>query len=206
MLFVLTGDVQTGKTRWLEKLVDNLQRAGVQPCGALAPGAWADRRDDPTSYPHADANGFEKLGIDNVLLPSGERIAFARRADLAESEGTYDPTSQSSKAKMMWHISDDAINRVSEHFASLRATDGDTPSRFLVIDELGRLELERGEGLTEAIAILEDGPTPTMQHALVVVREMLLPHMEGRFATWGETVHVYPDDESHALILENVAR
>ena len=191
MLFVLTGKVQTGKTRWLQELVADLQRSGVEPCGALAPGVWADRRDDIASYPHADANGFEKLGIDNVLLPSDERIAFARRADLAESEGTYDP----------------AIDCVNAHFASLRAAGGssDSPTRFLVIDELGRLELERGEGLTEAIAMLEDGPAPTMPHALVVVREMLLPHLEGRFASWGETVHVHPDAQAKALILESVS-
>lgn len=204
MLFVLTGNVQTGKTRWLETLVSDLLRAGVQPCGVLAPGVWIDRRDDLASYPHADANGFEKLGIDNVLLPEGERIAFARRTDLAENEGTYDPNSQSGKAKLGWHISDDALERVNGHFASLRMASGESTLRFLVIDELGRLELERGEGLTETIAILEDGPAPTMPHALVVVREMLLPYMEGRFERWGETVHVQPDAESKALILKGV--
>lgn len=207
MLFVLTGGVQTGKTRWLEELLANLQRAGIEPCGMLAPGVWADRRNDPAVFPHADANGFEKLGIDNVLLPSGERIAFARRADLAASEGSYDPQSQSGKAKLGWHISDEAIARVNGHLASLRATsDNDGPAtRFLVIDELGRLELERDEGLTEAIGILEDGPTAAMPHALVVVREALLPHVEGRFGKWGETVHVNPDAPSRELLLLQLA-
>lgn len=211
MLFVLTGSVQTGKTRWLEELLGDLQRAGIEPCGVMAPGVWADRRDDPESFPHADANGYEKLGIDNVLLPGDERIAFARRADLAASEGSYDPSSQSGKAKLGWHISDEAINRVNGHLASLRATDAigkladetaDAPlARFLVIDELGRLELERGEGLTEAIGILEDGPAPDMPHALIVVREMLLPYLEGRFARWGEAANVNPNAQSRELVL-----
>ncbi|MBR3181862.1 MAG: hypothetical protein IKF56_04405 [Eggerthellaceae bacterium] len=201
MLFVLTGGVQTGKTRWLEDVMDDLRSAGIQPCGALAPGVWADRRNDPESFPRADENGFEKLGIDNILLPSGERIAFARRTDLATAEGSYDPASQSGKAKLGWHISDEAIERVNGHFASLRAASGQSGPQLLVIDELGRLELERGEGLTEAVAILEDGPTPCMPHALVVVREMLLPHIEGRFESWGETVHVSPDAQSRALVL-----
>ena len=236
MLFVLTGGVQTGKTRWLEELLADLQRAGVEPCGVMAPGVWADRRDDPESFPHADANGFEKLGIDNVLLPGGERIAFARRVDLAASEGSYDPSSQSGKAKLGWHISDEAINRVNGHLASLRSTGaagelacgsagasgdlacgsagasgdlacgsaGAPSARFLVVDELGRLELERGEGLTEAIGILEDGPAPDMPHALIVVREMLLPHLEGRFGRWGETAHVNPDARSRELVLSSL--
>ena len=33
MLFVLTGQVQTGKTRWLEELLSDMQREGVTPCG-----------------------------------------------------------------------------------------------------------------------------------------------------------------------------
>lgn len=205
MLFVLTGGIQTGKTRWLQELVEALQREGVVPCGMLAPGVWADRREDPASFPHADANGFEKLGIDNVLLPDGERIAFARRADLATQEGSYDPNSQSGQAKLGWHISDEAIDRVNAHLASLRETDkpaGEIP-KFLIVDELGQLELMRGGGLTEAVAILEDGPTATMPHALVVVREWLLPHMQGRFETWGERIDISPDAQSRELVLNS---
>ena len=78
MLFLLTGEVQIGKTRWLESLVAELGAFGVPCAGVLAPGQWV-----PSTGPHADANGFEKLGIDNVLLPGGERVPFARRGDLA---------------------------------------------------------------------------------------------------------------------------
>ena len=68
MLFLLTGEVQIGKTRWLESLVTELADCGVSCVGVLAPGQWV-----PAEGEHADANGFEKLGIDNVLLPSGVR-------------------------------------------------------------------------------------------------------------------------------------
>ena len=75
MLFLLTGEVQIGKTRWLESLVTELGAFGVPCAGVLAPGQWV-----PSMGPRADANGFEKLGIDNVLLPGGEgRVGLAYR-------------------------------------------------------------------------------------------------------------------------------
>ena len=114
MLFLLTGEVQIGKTRWLESLVTELADRGVPCAGVLAPGQWV-----PSEGEHADANGFEKLGIDNVLLPSGERIPFARRGDLARADGTFDEESQAAKAELAWHIDDEAIARVNAHFDEL---------------------------------------------------------------------------------------
>ncbi|MFR1166965.1 MAG: hypothetical protein ACLSDQ_04740 [Adlercreutzia equolifaciens] len=54
MLFLLTGEVQIGKTRWLESLVTELADRGVPCAGVLAPGQWV-----PSEGEHADANGFE---------------------------------------------------------------------------------------------------------------------------------------------------
>ena len=207
MLFVLTGQIQTGKTRWLEGLVRTLSTEEIAAYGVIAPGVWADRRNSPDAYPHADANGFEKLGIDNVLLPTEERIAFARRADLALEEGAFDPQSQSAQAKLKWAISDDAIERVNAHFAELRAQAamGNHQSEgLLIIDELGRLELLRGEGLTEAIAILQDGPSPMAHHALIIVREDLLPCLNGKFDCWGQLMLIEPDESSRALVLSEL--
>ena len=204
MLYVLTGDIQTGKTRWLEDLVGKLMHAGVTPCGVIAPGVWADRRGDPAFFPHADASGFEKLGIDNVLLPGGERIAFGCRADLAREDGSFDPQSQSGKAKLGWSISDEAIKRVNDHFASIRKTCAgrdDRKIKLLIVDELGQLELIRSGGLVQAVRALEDGPTETMPHALIVVREALLPHLEGRFEKWGEHIVISPNERSLAQVL-----
>ena len=97
MLFLLTGEVQIGKTRWLESLVTELADRGVPCAGVLAPGRWV-----PSEGEHADENGYEKLGIDNVLLPDGERISFARRGDLARADGTFDEESQAAKAELAW--------------------------------------------------------------------------------------------------------
>lgn len=202
MLFVLTGEIQTGKTRWLEALVHDLERAGITPYGVIAPGVWADRRNDPNPSDHVDANGFEKLGIENVLLPSRERIMFAQRADLAESANAFNPQSQSAQAKLHWHISDEAIAQVNAHFKrigpGLNATK--TPG-LLIVDELGQLELKRNGGLTEAVALLEAGPYPAAAHALIVVRETLLPLVEKRFDNWGKSVFVASTEESRALVL-----
>ena len=204
MLFVLTGNVQTGKTRWLERFIAYTEDAGITPYGVLAPGVWVDRRNDVKHLEHADANGFEKLGIDNVLLPGKERFAFARRADLAMSEGSFDERAQSARAKLGWHISDEAIAHVNDHFAQIAAAASNAKASnskgLLIVDELGRLELERGEGLTEALAVLEAGPTPLYQHALIVVREMLLPHLEGKFAAWGPRELIEPNVDGRALI------
>ena len=67
MLFILTGDIQIGKTRWLKSTCRKLAADGIPCAGVVAPGVWVPSE-------HGDANGFEKLGIDNVLLPGGERV------------------------------------------------------------------------------------------------------------------------------------
>lgn len=88
MLFLLTGEVQIGKTRWLESLVTELA-----DCGCPASACWRRVSGCLQKASMPMPNGFEKLGIDNVLLPSGERIPFARRGDLARADGTFDEES-----------------------------------------------------------------------------------------------------------------
>ena len=91
LLFLLTGEVQSGKTRWLCQVVDDLARSGVPCAGVLAPGVW---------HGTEEPGRFEKRGIDNVLLPGGERVPFARRNDLAQAAGSFDPESQSARARL----------------------------------------------------------------------------------------------------------
>ena len=48
--------------------------------------------------------------------------------------------------------------------------------RVRQVDELGRLELERGGlGLTNAVDLVKQGPRPGWPHALIVVRDWLVP-------------------------------
>lgn len=224
MLFLLTGDVQIGKTRWLEKLCGDLAAAGVCVAGVIAPGQWVPRAEEQPGGKHGfDGEGrFEKLGIDNVLLPQGERIVFARRRDLAEGDQPFAQGEQAKAAQLAWAISDEAIAQVNNHFAMLaKMGQGDSPfvpfgavsaseklspaiapGSFLMVDELGRLELLRGCGLTNAVALLDAGPTPTFPHALAVVRETLLDQAVNRFApAWGKPHPIAPGDEARQLIL-----
>ena len=245
MLFLLTGEIQIGKTRWLEGLAAELTRQGVPVAGVLAPGQWV-----PSAGERADASGFEKLGIDNVLLPSGERVPFARRSDLARADGTFDEESQAARAELAWHISDGAIARVNAHFDALA---GEAPSAaaaagadaasggaavetaravdsvrdgapmdasddvaiggadaeaatavpgLLIVDELGRLELWRGEGLTSAVALFQRGPTPAFPHALVVVRDYLADKAEALLApAWLDIARIEPTEAAKQGVL-----
>lgn len=197
MLFLLTGEVQIGKTRWLESLVAELAERGVPCAGVLAPGQWV-----PSTGPHADANGFEKLGIDNVLLPGGERVPFARRGDLARADGTFDEESQAAKAELAWHIDDAAIDRVNAHFDEITAHASAVAPGLLIVDELGRLEIWRNGGLTSAVALLAQGPTAAFPHALAVVRDYLLDDTEALLApAWPEIARISPNDAAREAIL-----
>lgn len=284
MLFILTGGVQIGKTRWLERLVDDLAHENVTCFGVLAPGVWRIAEDGAASGQRGSVGVREKIGIDNVLLPHGERIPFAMRRDLLEggADGADAPsgmdaeplmpertdsgetpdssqsayrgarktaesaltigsdarmaadrkaTSQSDKAQIGWAIYDDALDRVNAHFEALpeeysrsdaeseartavvpgvasafevepgagsaRESESETNSAptLLVIDEIGRLELQNGRGLTAAMHVLDKGPTSKRPHALVVVRDWLVPDAQQRFeAVWGKPIVIGPDE------------
>lgn len=205
MLFLLTGNVQIGKTRWLSRVVEELADRGVSSAGVLAPGVWREREQESAPDGPGGAAGtgsFEKLGIDNVLLPGGKRISFARRRDLALAEGVYDKGSQSARAKMAWEISDEAIAQVNSHFNDLPHI-ASSPS-LLVVDELGQLELLRGGGLACAMALLEKGPSSQFPCAVVIVREWLLESAIDRFSkVWGTPCAISPDDAAREAILNS---
>lgn len=221
MLFVLTGDIQAGKTRWLQSLAAELREAGVACCGVLAPGVWVEHPVEDfgasagfsfASHDGSSGVGYEKLGIDNVLLPSGEVVAFARRRDLAVAEGSYVEGSQSARAKLGWEISETALLRVNKHLARLSGgcLDGESEpgasgskDSFLIIDELGPLELLRGGGLVEALALLDRGPGERFPNALVVVRETLVDAARERFGgLWGEPKLIIPGDAAREAIMD----
>lgn len=208
MLFILTGDIQIGKTRWLQALVGELERGGVPVAGTLAPGVWRENA--------SRENGLEKVGIDNELLPGHELVRFARRRDLLLAESGKDSLQrcgQSETEQLGWAMDDRAIKQVDAHFAALEAqvaTDEATGSEapvpvpgLLVADELGRLELLRNLGLTHATSLLRRGPSARYPHAVLVVRDWLLPQAHERFdPSWpGAVEEIAPTYEAHERIL-----
>lgn len=213
MLFILTGDIQIGKTRWLQEIVSELERGGVPVAGVLAPGAWRDNANCE--------NGLEKIGIDNEMLPSHELVHFARRRDLmlAEDGGaSLERCGQSETEKLGWAMDDHVIMQVDAHFAALEAQvvadgkDGTPGNRapaggvrpgLLVVDELGRLELLRDLGLVHAISLLRRGPSARYPHAVLIVRDWLLLYAHERFdAAWPSAVEeISPTPEARTRIL-----
>ena len=169
MLFILTGDIRSGKTTWLAAGVRELEAAGGPVRGVLAPGVWRDGK---------------KVGIENVLLPSHERVLLATPAEEGCSTG------------LGWDFDANALARVNAHLTELAATSGDMRPGLLVIDEIGPLELRRGEGLTAALELLDAGPTPAWPHALVVVRATLAEDARTRFAQSWRSVELLSPDES----------
>lgn len=202
VLFVLTGQIQTGKTRWLQNMIKVLEDAGVECYGVLAPGVWRERSDEQIAalveLGEDEPARYEKLGFNNVLLPHGETIPMARRRDIAQAEGSYVSSSQSSQANLSWDMSEEGITRVNEHLRSLRELDAEMADRrLLVIDEVGRLELLRNGGLTAALDLLDAGPTPAFAHVLIVVREALIDRALERFGyLWDGVCLVQANDDS----------
>lgn len=202
MLYILTGEIRTGKTRWLQGLIDQLAAQGVPVEGVLAPGVWRPNPKEP--------GGFEKLGIDNVLLPGGETVSFARWRDVAPNEANEtELRGIPADMKLAWVFFDEAVEQVNAHFRTLAA--GDVPARpgLLVVDELGRLELERGGlGLTEAVDLVAQGPRPGWPHALIVVRDWLVPRARMVFGpAWNNEIReVGPTPQTARELLGLFAR
>lgn len=197
MIFLLTGDARIGKTRWLMRLVDELFQANVESHGVLAPGRW-----EPSKEGRPDHAYLDKVGIDNILLPVGHRIAFADRVDLAPCDGSGCRAEQSMRMGLGWRIFDEAIETVNAHLAKLPSLWVEEGARcVLVIDELGPLELRGKGGLSEAMALLERGPQGRATDAIVIVRESLVVEAEERYAPhWGGSCRIAPGESSRAIV------
>ena len=201
MLFILSGDIQTGKTRWLERLETQLVMRGVSCYGVIAPGNWIK-----SDSALADKNGYEKLGIYNKLLPSHEYIEFAVRDDIAKNAKRYDSGSQAAANNLRWHISEEALAAVNEHLVSIQSLMKNDPGpKILIIDELGRLEIEYDGGLTEALHMLALGSNTIIPHALIVVRKGLLEKALKKIGeTWLDYAVISPDEEALELIIDTL--
>jgi len=103
----------------------------------------------------------KKVGIDMLDLASGQRRRLARRS-LGETDATIG----------CWQMDEQVLAWGNEIISTLKNED------LIVIDELGPLELEQGQGYWQALQLLDEG---CHCKALVVVRPALLPLAQMRW-------------------------
>lgn len=148
MIGVLTGSIGIGKTTVCQRLVALLRGRGLKPAGVLAPSL-------------VDASG-RKIGIRLLRVETGEERALALMD--RELQGPRTGRYAFDAAVMDWGLS------------GLRsALRGEYD--FVVIDEIGPLELRRNEGLAP---VLEELRELDGSHVLIVVRETLVEALKER--------------------------
>lgn len=151
MLILLSGLQSAGKTTACWKALPGLRAAGVKLAGFL-------------SLPLLDETG-RKTGIEMVDLTTGTHRTFARvvTSDEAATIGVY-------------HLLEGAVEWAAAVWESALLAGAD----WLVIDEIGPLELHRGEGFVFALAALTD--PARVPNAIVLARAALADEVVERLA------------------------
>ncbi len=139
---VLTGQVHIGKTTVCRAVADWARQRGYSVCGILTP-------------PILDESGA-RLGIEALDLASGERRELARvdRDRGGPHVGAY-------------HFNPIALQWGQDVMARAIAEGCD----LLIVDEIGRLELEQNRGFNLVLDFLATSAVP---RSLLVVRTVLL--------------------------------
>jgi nucleoside-triphosphatase THEP1 len=128
MLLIVSGDFETGKTRFSQHLAQGLFDLGWEIAGIISPAVLED--------------GI-KIAIDAVDLRSGDR---RRLAEINRAGSTLDgPTTK------RWQFSQQALDWCNSFLRKA------TPCDLLVIDELGPLEFDRETGMLAALEAIDDG-------------------------------------------------
>ncbi len=146
----MTGPIQTGKTTWIRNLL--AQPTGLRVGGVLCPAQFEDG---------------VKTAILAQLIPGGEPFMYAPRREIVGEGGEH--------VFAGWDFQQSAFDVINEHFASPACRCAD----LLVVDEIGWLELFRGQGYTNAMDLLDRAAVPRV---LTIIREDLVPAAEQR---WG---------------------
>jgi nucleoside-triphosphatase THEP1 len=171
---LLSGAKGVGKSTVCARVAALAREAGLRAAGVLSP---------PEVTP-----AEEKVGIWVEAVASGERRRLAVAAHLrrgAPIETTH------------WSFNVDALRWGAEVIAQA------TPCDLLLIDELGPLELERGEGWTVALDVLRGG---AYRWALAVVRVGLHEALRARVPGVATEALEVTDSNRDALPAEIAAR
>lgn len=145
-IILITGPIGSGKTTYCAQRVAVARAGGWDVAGVL-------------SAAHFD--GAIKIGIDVVDLRSGERRHLARlRAPASDPRAT-----DIGIATQRWVFDTVVLNWGNQVLAT------STPCDLLVVDELGPLEWEQGQGWMTGLVAVD---TRAFVTALVVVRPSLV--------------------------------
>jgi nucleoside-triphosphatase THEP1 len=152
VLILVSGPVGSGKTTLCQRLVDAARRRGFCVGGVLTP-------------PVMEAG--VKVGIEAVDLGTGEtRLLACNGRDLKGTQvGPYSFDDQT----LEW-----VAARCAESLTESPASTGET---LVFVDEMGRLELNRGAGLARLIPLLVQSRD---RHVVVIVRDTLLDRLMAR--------------------------
>jgi nucleoside-triphosphatase len=169
-LILLTGGRGAGKTTLCRQLVDLARRGGWRIAGLISPPVFE--------------NGV-KIGIEVEDLSSGERRRLARLPQKCDSANVLRTGG--------WVFEGQGMNWGGEVLGEVKECD------LLLVDELGPLELLRGEGWQTGLAAL-DGRAYRL--ALAVIRLELLAAAQQRWP--GAEVVQVEDGVQAAAIAERL--
>jgi len=177
---LVTGDIGSGKTTVAGRVVERARQQGLSVAGLWCPARLV---------------AGIKTGIEAVDLTRDERRLLAARNDLEGEKEllltrpgphtgryTFDPEI------LAW------ANRVLAGAAAARPD-------LLMVDEIGPLELERGEGLAPVLLDLADGSVP---RALLVVRERLLENLKARLDIAASTAVFLVEQDTRETLPEKI--
>lgn len=164
-LFLITGDIGVGKTTLCQQWIDSARAAGWRVGGLLSPPVMA---------------GGQKAAIDLVDLTSGERRQLA---ELRRSE-----SSPGAITTGKWLFDTAVLAWGNAVLQRVTAVD------LLIIDELGPLEFERGQGLQAAFELIAAG---NYRMAGVVIRPSLIPQAQQRWPDSQPVLITRKDADSH---------
>jgi nucleoside-triphosphatase THEP1 len=200
-VILLTGRRGVGKTTVCQAVADLARRRGYRPDGVITPALYAcpepfdftqdrrSRRACPADWELGIGNWeLTKVGFEALDVGSGQRWPLAHTdRDLGGSRvGPYsfDPTALARALKVL----ERAISAVCD---------------LLMVDEIGPLELEQGEGFAPILDLLPfEGPT----HTLIVVRPALLGPLRLRLRDTESAVFSVTEENRDELPLRIVEK
>ena len=150
-LVLVTGESGCGKTTWCQELIQQARLEGFSPLGVISPAVFVDNN---------------KVGIDLLVIHTGERKHLAFRRSDAKAKGSSGPHTKA------WQFNAEVLNWANQSLDNL--TKGD----LLILDELGPLEYLENQGLVNGLKLIDEH---RYRIACVTVRPLLLATAQERW-------------------------